>query len=142
MSFAELNVYMGEGVHPFLQLPAQKALARAISDRGQKLIINSAYRTIAQQQFLFTRGSDFGYSRVAQPGTSEHESGLAMDIEDPEGWSSFLENYGWYWPAYGNDPWHFEYQGSDKQDIIAHIPHPQLAHRGIEGVKVNHPRQK
>jgi len=25
--------------------------------------------------------------------------------------------------------------------IIAHIPHPQLAHTRIEGVKVNHPRQ-
>ena len=24
--------------------------------------------------------------------------------------------------------------------IVAHIPHPQLAHRQIEGIKVNHPR--
>ena len=118
VSFADLNVEIGEVIHPFLQLPAQKALARAISDRGEKLIVNSAYRTIAQQQFLHTRGSDCGYDLVAEPGTSEHESGLALDIEDPEGWSSFLENYGWYWPAHPNDPWHFEYRGSDKQDII------------------------
>ncbi len=28
------------------------------------------------------------------------------------------------------------------QRFLTHIPHPQLAHRGIEGGKVNHPRQK
>lgn len=117
VSFANLNVDMGEGVHPFLQLPAKEALAQAIRDRGQKLVVNSAYRTIAQQLFLFTRGSSCGYDRVAPPGSSNHESGLALDIEDPEGWSSFLENYGWYWPAFANDLCHLEYQGSDKQDI-------------------------
>jgi N-acetylmuramoyl-L-alanine amidase len=117
VSFADLDVELGEGVHPFLQLPAKEALAHAISERGQKLAINSAYRTIAQQLFLFTRGSSCSYDRVAPPGSSNHESGLALDIVDPEGWSSFLENYGWCWPAYANDLCHFEYRENDKKDI-------------------------
>ncbi|MEG4944885.1 hypothetical protein QUA80_32875, partial [Microcoleus sp. F4-D5] len=28
------------------------------------------------------------------------------------------------------------------KQILTHIPHPQLAHTRIEGVKVNHPRQE
>jgi hypothetical protein len=117
VSFADLDVELGEGVHPFLQLPAKEALAHAISDRGQKLVVNSAYRTIAQQLFLFTRGSSCGYDRVAPPGSSNHESGLALDIVDPENWSSFLEKYDWYWPAYPNDPCHLDYRGSNIKDI-------------------------
>jgi hypothetical protein len=34
---------MGEGVDPLLQLPAQEALALAIIQRAEKLIVNSAY---------------------------------------------------------------------------------------------------
>ncbi|MBD1887685.1 hypothetical protein [Microcoleus vaginatus] len=34
------------------------------------------------------------------------------------------------------------YAVSDRLLLLTHIPHPQLAHRRIEGVKVNHPRQK
>ncbi|XZO04156.1 MAG: hypothetical protein ACM65L_10745 [Microcoleus sp.] len=30
----------------------------------------------------------------------------------------------------------------DNTEVYTHIPHPQLAHRRVEGVKVNHPRQK
>ncbi|XZN88951.1 MAG: hypothetical protein ACM65M_14790 [Microcoleus sp.] len=36
---------------------------------------------------------------VGTRGTVTLQDALALDIEDPEGWSSFLENYGWYWPA-------------------------------------------
>ncbi len=28
------------------------------------------------------------------------------------------------------------------KDYKTHIPHPQLAHRRIEGVKMNHPKQR
>jgi hypothetical protein len=113
VSFGDFNVDNGEAVHPFLQPPAKEALKRAIDDRGQKLLVNSAYRTIAQQLILFNNQCG---SLVARPGLSNHQSGLALDIEDPEGWLPFLENHGWRWFGSADRP-HFDYEGDDTQDI-------------------------
>jgi LAS superfamily LD-carboxypeptidase LdcB len=38
---------------PYRQLAAVKALEKAINQRGEKLIINSAYRSMAVQQILY-----------------------------------------------------------------------------------------
>jgi hypothetical protein len=118
VSFADLNVDMGEGVHPFLQLPAQEALARAISGRGEKLMVNSAYRTIAQQLFLYNcyQAGLCGITAAAPPGQSNHQSGLAIDIEDPEAWIPDLEAHGWRWLGEGDRP-HFDFVGDGLRDI-------------------------
>ena len=51
--FDDLNVRLGPAVWPYLQPPAKAALANAIQARGKPLVINSAYRTIAQQVILY-----------------------------------------------------------------------------------------
>ncbi len=116
VSFDELNVDLEDAAWAYLQPPAREALAAAIAERGIKLQVNSAYRTIAQQLLLYRWGRGCGYRVVAPPGRSNHQSGLAIDIDDHLGWRSYLERRGWRW--YGNqDPPHFDYVGSGRRDI-------------------------
>jgi len=116
VSFDDLNVGLGGAAYPYLQSPAKQALQLAIQDRGVKMYVNSAYRTIAQQLLLYTWGSGCGYSVVAPPGESNHQSGLAIDIEDHLGWLPYLEQYGWRWLG-DFDPPHFDYVGGGTTDI-------------------------
>ena len=118
VSFIDLNVDIGEPVWPLLQPPAKAALARAISDRGRQMVVNSAYRTIAQQLILFNHAqrNRCGISIAALPGLSNHQSGLALDVEDAAGWEPFLERHGWR-RLMPQDPVHFDYLGSGTTDI-------------------------
>lgn len=117
-SFAHLNVDLLESVFPFLQPSAVAALERAINKRGKKLLVNSAYRTIAQQLILFNFGQrgECGIGLVARPGQSNHQSGLALDIEDHGGWKPFLEAEGWRWLG-EKDPPHFDFVGGGTKDV-------------------------
>ncbi|WP_019500957.1 peptidoglycan-binding protein [Pseudanabaena sp. PCC 6802] len=118
VSFADLNVSFDKVVWPYLQSSAKIALGKAISDRGIQLQVNSAYRTIAQQLILFNhfKKGRCGIVAAAPPGGSNHQSGLALDIEDADGWKPFLERYGWQ--KLGDfDPMHFDFVGGGTKDI-------------------------
>lgn len=120
VSFDELNVQLGNAAYAFLQPQAKEALARAIADRQNKtLSINSGYRTIVQQLLLYgwrngRKGCPYGL--VAPPGRSNHQGGLAIDINDHLGWKPYLEKYGWRWFGDRDKP-HFTYRGTGTQDI-------------------------
>ncbi|NEO38241.1 MAG: D-alanyl-D-alanine carboxypeptidase [Moorea sp. SIOASIH] len=118
VSFADLDVDNGPAVHPFLQAAAQESLARAIKARGRTLSVNSAYRTIAQQLMLFNHGKvrRCGIGLVAPPGRSDHQRGLAIDINDEQGWRPYLEREGWKWFGPADRP-HFNYRGRSRRDI-------------------------
>lgn len=118
VSFEDLNVVCGSAVWAYLQLPAKKALDRAIKERGKPMTVNSAYRTIAQQQVLYNhyKAGRCGIAIAAIPPTSNHQSGLAIDIEDPRGWKPFLEKYGWKHLG-PSDPPHFDFKGGGTRDI-------------------------
>ncbi|MCC5610130.1 M15 family metallopeptidase [Nostoc sp. CHAB 5834] len=78
VSFDDLDVELGDAAYPFVPPAAKQALQRAIERRGVTLKVNSAYRTLAQQMLLFNwRASNS--NPVAAPGTSNHQSGLALD---------------------------------------------------------------
>ncbi len=114
LSFDDLNVDLDVAAFPYVQAPAKQGLQQAIRDRGMKMLVNSCYRTIAQQMLLYN--DRFNNSNpVAPPGTSNHQTGLAIDIEDPRGWEPFLVQYGWS-PLPG-DPPHFDYVGGGTVDI-------------------------
>ncbi|MCL1474584.1 peptidoglycan-binding protein [Argonema antarcticum] len=114
VSFDDLDVDLADAAFPFLQPPAKQALQKAIQSRGIKLVVNSAYRTIAQQMLLYNwRGSNS--NPVAKPGSSNHQSGLALDINDRQGWLPFLKPYGWQ-PLAG-DPPHIDYKGQGFKDL-------------------------
>jgi len=109
-------VELEEAAFPFLQPQAKQGLQQAIQERGIKMSINSAYRTIAQQILLYRCGSSCGYPVVDPPGKSNHQSGLAIDIKDPDDWQPFLEKYGWR--RLGSfEPPHFDYVGEGTKDI-------------------------
>ena len=65
VSFDELDVELEDAAFPFLQPRAKQGLQQAIQERGTKMSINLAYRTIAQQLLLYRWGSDCGYPVVA-----------------------------------------------------------------------------
>lgn len=116
VSFDELNVELGEAAFPYLQPPAKDALRKAIEERGMRMSVNSAYRTIVQQLLLRKWGRPCGYGIVAPPGKSNHQSGLALDINDHRGWEPYLEKYGWRWFGPKDEP-HFDYVGKGTKDI-------------------------
>jgi hypothetical protein len=77
-------------------------LASAASDAGLALIINSAYRSDAEQAVLFARNPD--PRMVAPPGHSLHRCGTELDLGPPGayGWLAahaprfgFVQRYAW-----------------------------------------------
>jgi hypothetical protein len=77
------------------------------------MVVNSAYRTLAQQFLLYNwwTGGVCNFQAVARPGASNHQAGLAIDIEDYGGWRPHLERYGWKWFGLRDKP-HFTYVGN------------------------------
>lgn len=118
---SDLDIKIDSEQFPYLQRPAKRALARAIQARRIQMKITSAYRTVVQQ-YLLRRWRDrglCGISAAAQPGRSNHESGLAIDIPDFNGWRTYLEAEGWSWLGrrIPSDPFHFDFVGSGTRDI-------------------------
>lgn len=122
VSFDDLNVDIaGNQINPFLQPAARESLRIAIKERGNKLLVNSAYRTIAQQYLLrkqFEQGL-FGITAAAFPGSSNHEGGLALDVEDPDGWEPYFEPHQWIRLGRDFDYPHYDYRFSaaTRQDL-------------------------
>lgn len=113
VSFDDLNVELDNAAFPFVPPAGKEALRKAIAKRGKKLMVNSAYRTLAQQLLYKNRLNN--RNPVAAPGTSNHQSGLALDIEDRDGWEPFLSPLGWE-PLEG-DPPHVDYRGAGARDL-------------------------
>lgn len=114
VSFDDLNVDLLDAAYSYVQASAKQGLQKAIQARGVKMLVNSCYRTIAQQMLLYNDRFN-NPNPVAPPGASNHQTGLAIDIEDPRGWEPFLIQHGWE-PLPG-DPPHFDYVGGGTIDI-------------------------
>ncbi len=117
---SDLDISIDSKQFPYLQRPAKQALARAIKARGITMKINSAYRTIAQQFLLrhWSENGRCGIGLAALPGKSNHQSGLAIDIPDFNGWRPFLKAEGWRWlGATTSDKVHFDFVGGGRRDI-------------------------
>jgi hypothetical protein len=132
ISFESLNnIEFGNGepghkINPFLQFAAKESLRKVISANSGKprLVINSAYRTVAQQHFLYQLFLNGNGNGANPPGTSSHEDGLALDVGNPDDWVDAFEARGWERP-FGNEPWHFSFTGGGTNDELGTI--------GIEG---------
>jgi N-acetylmuramoyl-L-alanine amidase len=114
LSFEDLNVDLDSAAFPYVQASAKDALEKAIANRGQIMQVNSSYRTVAQQMLLYNDRFN-NPNPVAAPGTSNHQTGLAIDIEDPLGWEPYLMEQDWQ--PLGGDPPHFDYMGDDVVDF-------------------------
>lgn len=124
VSFDDLNVQLDPAALPFLQPAAKESLRKVIADRRQPIKVRAAYRTIAQQLFLYNRRNGVGgcnLTTVVLPGRSHHQSGIALDIDDYQAWRPYLESYGWRWmgASIKNAPGLFNYVGGTVLDIRA-----------------------
>lgn len=136
--FDNERIILGAGAHDCLQTPAVKALHRAVEKRGQQLIVNSAYRTIAQQFVLRNHYEHrrCGITAAADVGKSNHNGALAIDIEDAQDWRKYLEAEGWDWIG-SFDPMHFDYRGAGCIDIRP------LSVKAFQSLwNLNHPEDK
>ncbi|MBE9070811.1 peptidoglycan-binding protein [Leptolyngbya cf. ectocarpi LEGE 11479] len=108
----ELIVCEGAQNNPYLQTQAYKALVRAVEDRRIKLHINSCLRT-PMQQYMLRRQFEIGICGIqaaAPPPLSNHNSALAIDIQDTVGWRPFLERQSWIWIG-AFDEMHYDFKG-------------------------------
>lgn len=116
--FSSPNVVVGAAVFPYLQPPAKDSLLAAVVDHGGSMQVNSAFRTLAQQYLLYSwyQQRTCGISLAARPGRSNHESGLALDVQDHDAWKAALEGFGWLWLG-SSDPVHFDFAGGGTVDL-------------------------
>ena len=109
---------LGAAVFPYLQTPAANALVAAQKARGVKMSINSGLRTLPQQYLLYRwyQTGRCGIGLAARPGTSNHESAIAVDINDNASWRTAMQGKGFRWLG-ANDPVHFDYVGGGTVDL-------------------------
>lgn len=124
-----------------LAKPAARAftkLQRAVRMAGLQLDVVSGYRSYGAQSALYnsrlaSMGRAWTAKYVAKPGTSEHQTGLAVDLRSPSGrGTSFDDTREWRWlrrhaqdygfvlrypqgktkiTGIGFEPWHWRYVG-------------------------------
>jgi murein L,D-transpeptidase YcbB/YkuD len=109
-----LNLYLQPGARETLRIALRAGMAQ---QPNLRMTINSAYRTVAQQHILYQI-----YQRApkliplaAKPGNSNHEDGLAIDVNNYNVWKPYLLKYGWQWLGAG-DPVHF-FENNGRDDV-------------------------
>ena len=109
---------LGAAVFPFLQTSAAKSLVAAQKARGTTLSLNSGLRTLPQQFLLYRwyQTGRCGIGLAATPGTSNHESGLAVDVDDNAAWRSAMTGHDFKWLG-SSDPVHYDFVGSGAVDL-------------------------
>ncbi len=114
-------------------------LKEALLEDGVHTDINTAYRSVQDQkdltsEFLVKYGENYVKNYVAEPGFSEHHTGLAIDLylESVDAWAKIearLPEFGFIlrYPqgkeditGYSYEPWHIRYVGKDvAKEIMA-----------------------
>jgi hypothetical protein len=112
------GVSLGAAVFPWMQTRAADAIVAAQKQRGVPLEINSALRTLPQQYLLYRwyKSGRCSIGLAASPGQSNHESGLAIDVEDNAGWQEPMADHDMKWLG-ASDPVHFDYVGEGRVDL-------------------------
>lgn len=112
------GVSLGAGALPQLNVAAANALRAATA--GNAISISSSTRATAQQYVLhywYTHNRCTNVvSLAAKPGSSNHESGVAIDVPSYSSWRTRLEARGWKWLG-SSDPVHFDYKGAGAVDL-------------------------
>ncbi len=95
-------------VHPVLSPAARDGIVRAAA--RTPLRINSGLRTIVEQWLLYTAA---GCGLVAVPGSSNHETGRAVDVDNYSAARAAMVANGFTQTYPTNDPVHFDGPGAD-----------------------------
>lgn len=116
VAFAEGNgiEFAGAAVLPYVSEAARADLADAVAaGGGRALQLTSVYRTLPQQYLLYRwfQLGRCGIPDAATPGTSNHESGRAVDVSNWAEWVGDLGAHGWAHDVPGDDV-HFDHTAS------------------------------
>ncbi|MCC6527654.1 MAG: D-alanyl-D-alanine carboxypeptidase family protein [Polyangiaceae bacterium] len=106
------NLKLGDAVFPFLAVPARDALLAALKGAKKlELHVTSMLRTIPQQYLLYSwyQQKRCGITLASSPGESNHQSGLALDIQNFGEWRKPLAKAGFQWLGQ-QDKWHFDFK--------------------------------
>lgn len=112
------SITYGASVFPFQQGPATDVFTAVAANNPGTITVNSALRTIPQQYLLYqwyVRGL-CNANLAARPGQSNHNGGLAVDINDGPTWRSKLRPQS-YIDNVSGEPWHFYYSGPGGKDV-------------------------
>lgn len=115
------NLVIASQVFPYLELEARDHLLKAIDARPkQKMTINSALRTVAQQYLVWRWSATkrCGVPLATPPGESNHEVGFALDIAEAATWRPALEAQDFKWLG-ASDRVHFDYKSSSSAGRVA-----------------------
>ena len=115
------NLVIAPQVFPYLELEARDHLLKAIDARPkQKMTINSALRTVAQQYLVWRWSATkrCGVPLATPPGQSNHEVGVALDIAEAASWRPALEAQDFKWLG-ASDRVHFDYKSSSSAGRVA-----------------------
>lgn len=113
VNFSGPNVRTYSSVLPFMEAGAKADLGRATTAKNDFITISSAYRTLSQQYLLYKwwRAGGCGIQVAAVPGSSNHQSGRAIDTPNHTYWRTALGNAGWAWLG-SSDVVHFDHLSS------------------------------
>lgn len=83
----------------------------AAAAEGVNLTLSSSYRSYEKQAYLYQLYKQGRGNLAAPPGTSKHEKGLAIDVENGIPWvQKNAKKFGWK-ATVASEDWHFEYLG-------------------------------
>ncbi|MBX7099476.1 MAG: carboxypeptidase regulatory-like domain-containing protein [Myxococcaceae bacterium] len=127
VNFTGSHVTLYSAVIPWLAADAAKDLKDATVARGERITISSAYRTLAQQYLLYKwwQAGQCGIQLAAVPGTSNHQSGRAIDTPYYSAWRSALGAQGWSWLG-SSDVVHFNHLASRNVSSVSVLAFQKL----------------
>lgn len=113
VNFSGPHVTLYSSVIPFLAADAAQDLKEATIALNDSMTVSSAYRTLAQQALLYRwwQAGQCGIQVAAVPGSSNHQSGRAIDTPYYSNWKSALTAQGWSWLG-SSDLVHFDHLAS------------------------------
>ena len=114
--------------------------------------VSDAGRTYAEQAEMYRRylAGELP-ATAARPGTSKHETGIALDLAEPaRAWvRKFGKYYGWQKDNVRNEPWHMEYRGRDRSKHVKikitgklDAPTYRAVSRAVARARINRPSKK
>ena len=88
-------------------------MATAARGAGANLVINSGFRTMDQQRYLYSLYRMGRGNLAAVPGFSNHQSGLALDLGTGQNWwlDAHAATYGFH-RTVASENWHWEWNGT------------------------------
>lgn len=139
---------VGPTTIPYLQREAALSLIAAVKEFGKQPKLVHALRVLPQQfavSFWYLH-HQCSIPLAATPGTSPHERGIAIDLNDWDDWIPVLKRHSWIWRGDADKP-HFNYHGGSDPDFghygirafqtlwNKHNPSDLLATDGVIGPK-------